>query len=85
MRRIYTILILLFVGITFSYGQRKVSGKVISTGDKLGLPGVTVMVKGQSVGTITDFDGNYSLDIPESAEILVFSFIGMQTQFLQPC
>lgn len=44
------------------------------------LPGVTVMVKSTSQGTITDFDGNYSLtNVPEDA-VLVFQFIGMKSQ-----
>jgi TonB-linked SusC/RagA family outer membrane protein len=49
--------------------------------DKQGntLPGVTVVLKGTSLGTITDIDGKYSLPIPENGLILVFSFIGMQT------
>jgi TonB-linked SusC/RagA family outer membrane protein len=59
-----------------------VSGKVISSDDKIGLPGVTVVVKGSNNGTITDSDGNYSLSVPEDA-ILVFSFVGY-TQIEEP-
>lgn len=44
------------------------------------IPGVTVTVKGTTRGTITDVDGNFSLSIPADAEVLVFSFVGMQTQ-----
>ncbi len=40
----------------------------------------SVVVKGTTVGTVTDFDGNYSLDVPEDATTLVFSYIGLQTQ-----
>ena len=39
----------------------------------------SVVVKGTSIGTVTDFDGNYSLEVPEDAKVLVFSYIGMQT------
>jgi TonB-linked SusC/RagA family outer membrane protein len=60
--------------------EAKVSGKVTGATDQNGIPGVTVMVKGTNVGTITDLDGNYSLTIPEGGRILVFSFIGMTTQ-----
>ena len=47
-----------------------------------GLPGVTVIVKGTSIGTVTDFEGNYSLTIPEGTEntVLVYSFIGFTGQ-----
>jgi TonB-linked SusC/RagA family outer membrane protein len=59
--------------------QRSVSGKVTDSGGQP-LPGVTVVVKGTTQGTVTDADGNYSLtNIPEDAT-LVFSFVGMRTQ-----
>lgn len=44
------------------------------------LPGVSILVKGTAIGTATDIDGNYLLEIPADAKILVFSFIGMQSQ-----
>lgn len=40
----------------------------------------SVVVKGTTIGTVTDFDGNYTLDIPDDATVLIFSYIGMQTQ-----
>ena len=42
----------------------------------------SVVVKGTTIGTVTDFDGNYTLDVPDDAAVLVFSYIGMQTQEL---
>lgn len=55
----------------------EVVGKVIdNTGE--GLPGASVLVKGTTVGTITDFDGNYKLNVPNAQkDVLVFSFVGM--------
>ncbi|HYQ59351.1 MAG TPA: carboxypeptidase-like regulatory domain-containing protein [Draconibacterium sp.] len=41
--------------------------------------GVTVVVEGTQMGTITDIDGNYSLDVPSSESVLQFSFIGFRT------
>jgi TonB-dependent starch-binding outer membrane protein SusC len=59
--------------------QRAVSGKITDS-DSQPLPGVTVVVKGTTQGTVTNADGNYSLtNIPEDAT-LVFSFVGMRTQ-----
>jgi TonB-linked SusC/RagA family outer membrane protein len=59
--------------------QNGVTGRVTSANGE-SLPGVTVLVKGTAQGTVTDVDGNYSIgNIPENA-ILVFSFVGMQTQ-----
>ena len=62
--------------------QRVITGKVTDT---FGQPlvGTTVMVKGTTIGTITDADGNYSLtNVPDDA-ILVFSFVGMETQEIE--
>jgi len=42
----------------------------------------SVMVKGTTVGTVTDFDGNYTLDVPDDAKVLIFSYVGMKTQEL---
>lgn len=60
--------------------MRPVSGKVVDESG-LGLIGVNVMLKGTSNGTVTDIDGNFTLDIPEKAGdyILVFSYIGYET------
>jgi hypothetical protein len=44
--------------------QRVITGKVISDEDGQGLPGATVLVKGTTVGTTTDLDGNYSINVP---------------------
>src|SRR5690606_17510568 len=58
-----------------------VSGKVTDTAGEP-IPGVTVSVEGSTIGTVTALDGNYSLNAPENT-ILVFSFIGYQTQKIQ--
>jgi len=42
----------------------------------------SVVVKGTTIGTVTDFDGNYSIDVPDDAKVLIFSFIGLETQEL---
>jgi TonB-linked SusC/RagA family outer membrane protein len=47
------------------------------------LPGVTVVVKGTTTGTITDSNGEFSLELPPSAEILQFSFVGMKPQEIE--
>ena len=59
--------------------QKQVAGKVTDESN-LPLPGVTIIVKGTTQGTISDVDGNYSINIPPSAKTLVFSFIGMRSQ-----
>ena len=56
-----------------------ITGTVVAAVDNAPLPGVTVAIKGQTRGTVTDADGHYSI-AAEPAEVLVFSFIGMETQ-----
>lgn len=63
----------------FAQQSVKVTGKVIDSTNE-GVPGVNVQVKGGSLGTITDIDGNYKIDVPNSKSVLVFSFIGYATQ-----
>ena len=61
--------------------QRTVTGHVISGEDNQPVIGATVLVKGSSLGTATDLDGNFILkDIPSSAKTLVVSYIGMVTE-----
>jgi TonB-linked SusC/RagA family outer membrane protein len=59
--------------------EQTVSGKVTAAEDGSTLPGVNVVVKGTSVGAVTDTDGNYSLTAPSNGT-LVFSFIGLASQ-----
>lgn len=57
-----------------------ISGKVTDMSDNSPLPGVNVLVKGTTIGTITDVDGNYSVQVPSENSVLVFSSIGYVTQ-----
>lgn len=59
---------------------RIITGTVSSSEDGLPIPGVSVSVKGTTTGTITNGEGLYSITVPESAKVLVFSFVGMVTQ-----
>ena len=70
---------LLFTGLAVQ--ARVISGTVKdATGETI--ISASVVVKGTSLGTVTDFDGNYTLDVPDDAQVLVFSYIGMKTQEL---
>lgn len=57
-----------------------ITGKVTSTTDEMGLPGVNVVIKGTTTGVITDFDGNFKIKVPDKYVVLQFSFIGFETQ-----
>src|SRR5690606_17182827 len=59
--------------------ERTISGQVTAEGEGP-LPGVNVLVKGTSQGTVTDVEGNYRLNVPSSESVLVFSSIGFATE-----
>lgn len=60
--------------------NRTVTGIVTGADDGLALPGVNVLVKGTTIGTVTDASGSYSIEIPSGSSTLVFSFIGYANQ-----
>lgn len=62
------------------FAQTKaITGKVTSSQDGLGIPGVTIQIKGTTIGAITDIDGNYSINVSPSHKTLVFSYVSMKT------
>ncbi|MBN1984956.1 MAG: TonB-dependent receptor plug domain-containing protein, partial [Prolixibacteraceae bacterium] len=58
---------------------RSISGTVTSTEDGSTIPGVSINLKGTTMGTITNIDGVFNLEVPNDAQTLVFSFVGMKT------
>ena len=60
-------------------GRQTLHGKVTDIDDGLPLPGVNVIAKGTNVGTVTDLNGNFELQVSDSVQTLAFSFIGLQT------
>src|SRR5690606_32181321 len=60
--------------------QMEVSGTIISQEDQMPMPGVTVMVKGTQKGTVTDFDGRYTLSVMEPQAVLIISYVGFSTE-----
>lgn len=82
MRKLLMFLALVvFAGSQVLLAQTKtISGNITAKDDGMPLPGVSIAVKGTTTGTVTDGSGRYQLTVPENAETLVVSFIGMQTQ-----
>ncbi len=80
MKRIFLIffVILSLLGNSLNAQSRRVTGTVTNLDDGSTIPGVQVLVKGTTVGTVTDLNGRYELNVPQNA-ILVFSFIGLKT------
>ena len=81
-RKLMLLMTCLMIGIGLVNAQvRKVTGTVTSAEDGLPVVGASVLVKGTTVGTVTDIDGNFTIsNVPSSAGTLVVSFIGLQTQ-----
>lgn len=81
-RKLMLLMTCLMIGIGLVNAQiSKVTGNVTSDEDGLPVVGASVLVKGTTVGTVTDIDGNFTLtNVPSSAGTLVISFIGMQSQ-----
>ncbi|TXE09109.1 SusC/RagA family TonB-linked outer membrane protein [Gelidibacter salicanalis] len=75
--------LLLVLSVLCTYGmqaQTTVKGVVVDAASSLGLPGVSVLVKGTSKGVTTDFDGNYSIEVSDAMSTLQFSYVGFTTQ-----
>jgi len=69
------------LGLQLAQAQvRQITGTVTSAEDGSPLPGVQIVVVGSTIGAITDVNGNYSIDVPETATTLQFSFVGLTTQ-----
>ncbi|MFP4060115.1 MAG: SusC/RagA family TonB-linked outer membrane protein [Bacteroidales bacterium] len=71
--------LLAFASVTLFAQPVTITGTVSSAEDGTTFPGVTIVVKGTTIGTITDFDGNYRIQVPQNATTLVFSYVGMQS------
>lgn len=83
MKKIFTLLLTLLVLCSFEARaqstQKTISGTIVDV-DKMPILGANIVVDGTSIGTISDFDGKYSVTMPSSARSLTFSFIGYATQ-----
>ncbi len=81
MRKLTLLLVLLLlVAATGVFAQsRTIKGKVTSSQDGLGIPGVTIQIKGTTIGAITDIDGNYAINVLPEHRTLVFSYVSMKT------
>lgn len=74
------VILFLFAGWSSTFAQQTISGQVTDESTREPLPGVNIIVKNSSEGTVTDLDGNYSLQVTDDEAVLIFSFIGFTTQ-----
>lgn len=79
MKRLLLTGLALCIGVFTLFAQTKqITGTVTSADNDSPIPGASVVVKGTTIGTVTDVDGNFTLNVPES-ETLIVSFVGMKT------
>lgn len=79
MRKILLFFAVILVTASVAYGQtQQVRGTVTSADDGSAIPGVMIQVKGTTLGTMTDVDGKYTLNVPAGSNTLVFSYVGMK-------
>jgi TonB-linked SusC/RagA family outer membrane protein len=80
MKKIVLLLAFFAIGVNILLAQtREITGNVTSD-DGGSMPGVSISVKGTSLGTITDMNGRFNLKVPVDAKTLIFTFVGMETQ-----
>ncbi|WP_075348947.1 SusC/RagA family TonB-linked outer membrane protein [Algoriphagus marinus] len=77
---LFGLVLLLFTSVSVLAQSKTITGKVTSSEEPNGVPGASVVVKGTTLGTITDLDGGFSIQIPQDANTLVFSFVGYLTK-----
>ncbi len=81
MKRLTFLLLCLFIGIGVATAQTmKITGNVISSEDQQPVIGAAVVVKGTTIGTVTDFEGNFTLDVPGDAKTIFISYVGLKTK-----
>jgi len=85
MKKLSLLIVLFVLGVSALLAQTKViTGTITSAVAGEGpIPGVTVQVKGTTIGTTSDINGKYTLTVPENATTLIFSYIGMKKQEIE--
>lgn len=66
--------------VSAAQAQTAVSGRITSSEDGSPIPGVNILVKGSSMGAVSDANGRYTINLPSANSVLIFSFVGFVTQ-----
>jgi len=81
MKRLLVLFAFLVSASVMLYSQGvQITGTVTDAENGEALPGVSVVVKGTTIGAVTDFEGNFNISVPSAESLLVFSFVGMESQ-----
>jgi len=78
MKKFFLFFSLMFFAVSFTFAQRTVTG-MVQDDSGVAIIGANVLVKGTTIGTITDIDGSFSLEVPSGNNTLVFSYTGFST------
>jgi TonB-linked SusC/RagA family outer membrane protein len=79
--RIFLSIMLVVMGYSHGFGQGiQVTGKVVAAGSAETIPGVNVIIEGTTTGVVTDFDGKYTISVPNQQSKLLFTYIGFLPQ-----
>ena len=73
-------LLVLMICVQYAFAQRTITGVITDVASGESLIGATVVAKGTTTGTVTDFDGSFSLDVPEGVDAVMVSYTGYQEQ-----
>jgi TonB-linked SusC/RagA family outer membrane protein len=65
-----------------AFAQRSISGRIVDSANGESLPGVTIVVSGTTTGTVSNIDGDYSINVPSESKQLEFSMIGFEKQII---
>ncbi|MCU0451470.1 MAG: carboxypeptidase-like regulatory domain-containing protein, partial [Bernardetiaceae bacterium] len=76
-------LMCLLLASSVAVAQKRITGTVLDGETNSGLPGVSVLVKGTTTGTTTDVNGKFSINAPNNALVLVFSYVGFKSQEIE--
>jgi TonB-dependent SusC/RagA subfamily outer membrane receptor len=82
MKKLFLFITVLIFAMGSAFAQRTITGTITDdTGEAL--IGANILVKGTSVGAVTDLDGNYTLQVPEGSNMIIVSYTGYETQELE--
>ncbi|MBS1595520.1 MAG: SusC/RagA family TonB-linked outer membrane protein [Bacteroidetes bacterium] len=79
-QKLLSVFVILIASLQFAYSQRTISGTVTSAKDKQPVIGAVVLAEKTAIGTTTDIDGKYSLQVPDNTTNLVISYTGMKSK-----
>lgn len=79
-RMLFSFVLILLIGHCSFAQESIITGTVVDSENNQPLPGASIVVKGTSIGMVSDFDGNFSIKVPSNESVLVISYVGFHSQ-----